>query len=294
MLILKGSAPRATSTGSCAAAIRRNGGRSAGRAPAVGDRLRVPPIRAAPAPAAAARTGPAEVAAVPPVLYEDDALLALDKPSGLAVHGGSGIAFGVIERLRRARPSARFLELVHRLDRDTSGILLVAKKRAALTALHAACARGGSKSTTSRWCAGAGAMASGLSISRLDVRHRRRRAARARRRQRARRAPLPLVRQWRDADRRWRADAEPGPAARTRSASPDAPRHPGRRRQVRRLRLESRTRTRGLRRMFLHAHRIRFAHPVDGREIVVESPLPADLARFVARLDEDDRAGAHA
>ncbi len=66
-----------------------------------GDRLRVPPIRTAPPRRAAA--GPAEVGSVPPVLYEDDALIALDKPSGLAVHGGSGISFGLIERLRRAR-----------------------------------------------------------------------------------------------------------------------------------------------------------------------------------------------
>ncbi len=64
-------------------------------------------------------------------------MLALDKPAGLAVHGGSGISFGAIERLRLARPAAAFLELVHRLDRDTSGVLLVAKKRSALTALHA-------------------------------------------------------------------------------------------------------------------------------------------------------------
>ena len=70
------------------------------------------------------------------MLYEDDALLALDKPAGVAVHGGSGVSFGVIEQLRTARPAARFLELVHRLDRETSGILLVAKKRSALTGLQ--------------------------------------------------------------------------------------------------------------------------------------------------------------
>jgi 23S rRNA pseudouridine955/2504/2580 synthase len=71
-----------------------------------------------------------------PLLYEDDALLAIDKPAGVAVHGGSGVSFGVIEQLRTARPAARLLELVHRLDRETSGILLVAKKRSALTALQ--------------------------------------------------------------------------------------------------------------------------------------------------------------
>ena len=77
-----------------------------------------------------------------PILLEDDALIALDKPAGLAVHGGSGIQAGLIEQLRASRPQAPFLELVHRLDRDTSGILLVAKQRKALVALHRALAEG--------------------------------------------------------------------------------------------------------------------------------------------------------
>jgi len=96
-----------------------------------GDEVRVPPVRTAPrsiVPAAPAREFT--------VLHEDDALLAIDKPAGVAVHGGSGVAFGVIEQLRRARPQARFLELVHRLDKETSGVLLLAKKRSALTALQ--------------------------------------------------------------------------------------------------------------------------------------------------------------
>ncbi|MFM7294590.1 MAG: RluA family pseudouridine synthase [Burkholderiales bacterium] len=71
------------------------------------------------------------------IVFEDDALLAIDKPAGLAVHGGSGIHLGVIEAMRLTRPDAKFLELVHRLDRDTSGILLIAKKRSALTRMHA-------------------------------------------------------------------------------------------------------------------------------------------------------------
>jgi hypothetical protein len=70
------------------------------------------------------------------VLFEDEHLLAIDKPAGVAVHGGSGVSSGVIEQLRRARPTARFLELVHRLDRETSGVLLLAKKRSALTAVQ--------------------------------------------------------------------------------------------------------------------------------------------------------------
>ncbi len=70
------------------------------------------------------------------VIYEDDALLAINKPSGYAVHGGSGLNFGVIELIRHARPKAKFLELVHRIDRETSGILLIAKKRSALVNMH--------------------------------------------------------------------------------------------------------------------------------------------------------------
>ncbi|MBS1196911.1 MAG: ribosomal large subunit pseudouridine synthase [Proteobacteria bacterium] len=101
----------------------------------VGDKLRLPPIRLA------ERTADAVVDAAKervdlPILYEDEALLVINKPDGMAVHGGSGVSFGVIEALRRQRPEAKFLELAHRLDRETSGILLVGKKRLALTALH--------------------------------------------------------------------------------------------------------------------------------------------------------------
>lgn len=101
----------------------------------VGDSIRVPPIRVAERP----RDEIAEAAQQRvdlPVIYEDDAMLVIDKPEGIAVHGGSGVSFGVIEALRRQRPQAKFLELAHRLDRETSGILLIGKKRLALTALH--------------------------------------------------------------------------------------------------------------------------------------------------------------
>lgn len=70
------------------------------------------------------------------VIFEDEHLLAIDKPSGLAVHGGSGVSYGAIELLRAARPDSHYLELVHRLDRATSGCLLLAKKRSALRRLH--------------------------------------------------------------------------------------------------------------------------------------------------------------
>ncbi|EOV8086899.1 23S rRNA pseudouridine(955/2504/2580) synthase RluC [Providencia huaxiensis] len=104
---------------------------------AEGDQVRVPPVRVAEREAAPVSAKLDKVAALANcILFEDDVLLVLNKPSGTAVHGGSGLSFGVIEGLRALRPEARFLELVHRLDRDTSGILLVAKKRSALRALH--------------------------------------------------------------------------------------------------------------------------------------------------------------
>ncbi len=99
-----------------------------------GDVVRLPPVRVSDK-IAEKLDNPAPAREFP-ILLEDDHLIALDKPAGVAVHGGSGVSFGVIEQLRRARPQAKFLELVHRLDRETSGILLVAKKRSALTNLQ--------------------------------------------------------------------------------------------------------------------------------------------------------------
>ncbi|HTT12780.1 MAG TPA: RluA family pseudouridine synthase [Burkholderiaceae bacterium] len=99
---------------------------------AVGDRVRIPPLRLAASNTPAARPAPV----MPPILFEDEHLLVVDKAAGFAVHGGSGVTFGIIEQVRSARPNQPFLELVHRLDRETSGILLLAKTRRALVALH--------------------------------------------------------------------------------------------------------------------------------------------------------------
>ena len=96
----------------------------------IGDKVRIPPMRVGEKQTLKLR--PLEL----PIKYEDDALLVVDKPSGVAVHGGSGVSFGVIESLRAARPQAKFLELAHRLDRDTSGLLILCKKRSALVELH--------------------------------------------------------------------------------------------------------------------------------------------------------------
>jgi 23S rRNA pseudouridine955/2504/2580 synthase len=257
---------------------------------AAGDELRIPPIRAA-TPAAARRgPPPADAAPVPPILYEDADLIALAKPAGMAVHGGSGISFGVIERLRQDRPDAKLLELVHRLDRDTSGVLLVAKKRSALTALHAQ-------------------LRDGAVDKRYDV------LVRGNWRGAVRKVDVALASSVSaHGERRVRVDPE-GRAARTtfrlQRAWPahepplallEAELETGRTHQIR-VHLAhlgfplagddkygdfawNRTLAKqGLRRMFLHARRLSFAHPSDGRAMTIEAPLADDLSAFVAALD---------
>jgi 23S rRNA pseudouridine955/2504/2580 synthase len=254
---------------------------------AVGDDLRIPPVRIA-SPTAPRR--PAAATALP-ILYEDDALIAFDKPPGLAVHGGSGISFGLIEQLRAARPKARYLELVHRLDRDTSGVLLVAKRRAALLALHACFREGGAD-------------------KRYLV------LVRGRWRDAKRRVELPLTRFLTGAgERKVRVEHDGGQAARTvfhrrrvwEAFEPpvsllEAELHTGRTHQIRvhlthlgfplagddkygDFAWNRALAKQGLKRMFLHAWRLSLPHPTYARQLELESPLPADLAAFVARLD---------
>lgn len=274
--------------------VRVNKGRAApDRRLAEGDVVRLPPVRTAarePRSAAAAKPTPPRAFRVP-ILYEDDAFLAVDKPAGLAVHGGSGIAHGLIEQLRAARPAARFLELVHRLDRDTSGVLLVAKQRAALVALHAALRAG-------------------------DVDKRYHVLVRGRWRDALRTVRAPLHKfATQEGERRVRVDAQ-GRASETvfrRIAT--WPRHEpplalleaelktGRTHQIRvhlahigfvlagddkygDFAWNKELHAQGLRRMFLHAHRLALRHPAAGEPLVLESPLPADLAAFVATLGE--------
>ncbi len=263
---------------------------------AAGDQLRVPPIRAA-APATRAGTAPAGAGAIPPILFEDDAIVALNKPAGLAVHGGSGISYGLIERLRQARPDARFLELVHRLDRDTSGVLLVAKKRAALVGLHAQLREGQTDKrylvlVRGKWRDAVRAVE--LSLTKFVTGDGERRV-RVESEGRSARTVFRLLRKW--------PDAEPP------MALLEAELDTGRTHQIR-VHLThigfplagddkygdfawNRTLVKqGLKRMFLHAQRIRFAHPVSGDEITVEAPLPPELARFVARLDAGREAAS--
>lgn len=261
-----------------------------------GAEVRVPPVRTAqrhlPGGPSGESVGPGlrrTAGPLPPVLYEDQAILAVDKPAGMAVHGGSGIAFGVIERLRQARPEARFLELVHRLDRETSGVLLLAKKRSALTHLHAQ-------------------MREGTVDKRYQV------LVRGRWRDAMRRVALPLLSTTQGETRHVRVAAE-GKAASTvvrrervwRDLAPplsllEAQLETGRTHQIRvhlahlgfplagddkygDFEWNRALAKQGLKRMFLHARRLAFVHPLEGTPVVVESPLPAELVRFVQGLD---------
>jgi len=242
---------------------------------ATGDRIRVPPVRVAergdPEPAPHYRL---------PVLFEDEWMLAIDKPSGIAVHGGSGVAHGVIESLRSMRPEARFLELAHRLDRETSGILLVAKKRSALTGLHEALRERG---MDKRYLAG---VAGRFRNERQRVR-------------------LALAK--RDTAQGKRVSvSEGGQEAETvfhlverreRASLLEAELLTGRTHQIRvhlahlkhpvlgddkygDFELNKSLRKEGLKRMFLHAAKLGLDHPVTRERIQLESPLPADLKRF--------------
>jgi len=119
--------------------VRINSGRAAAdQRLSVGDEIRIPPMRVSSRPQAPALSA----APMLPVVFEDEHLLVVDKPAGMAVHGGSGISLGAIERIRAARPNQPYLELAHRLDRDTSGLLLLGKSRRALLQLHAALRQG--------------------------------------------------------------------------------------------------------------------------------------------------------
>jgi 23S rRNA pseudouridine955/2504/2580 synthase len=228
-----------------------------------------------------------------PIAYEDEALLVVNKPAGVAVHGGSGISFGVIERLRAARPQARVLELAHRLDRETSGLLIVAKKRAALTALHAA-------------------LREGRVAKRYLV------LVRGKWSRETRDVVLPLRKRVTAAGERRVSVAEGGQESRTRfeplracdgftllAAHLDT----GRTHQIRvqlahlgfpiagddkygNFELNRELARRGLKRMFLHAAELELEHPATGARLALSAPLPDDLQRFLDGLG--DGKDAHA
>lgn len=251
----------------------------------MGDTIRMPPIRTAERPAQAAV--PAREFAI---AFEDEALIIVDKPAGVAVHGGSGVSFGVIEQLRRARPQAKFLELAHRLDRETSGLLVVAKKRAALVRLHDQFREG---DIAKRYLA---LVKGGW---RNELQHVR----------------LPLLKYLTaEGERRVCVDPEGKVShsvvrlvARWQNFSlVEVELKTGRTHQIRvhlahlgfplagddkygDFSLNRELQKTGLKRMFLHAARLNLPHPLSDAPLAFESPLPPELRNFVAQLDAHEK-----
>ncbi len=259
--------------------VRVNSGRvAASHRLAVGDRIRVPPVRLAEREAGDAPAAALEL----PVLFEDDHILAVDKPAGLAVHGGSGIAHGVIERLRAGRPEAKFLELAHRLDRETSGVLLLAKKRSALTALHEDLRE---RAMDKRYLVAVDGRVRDL-MRRVKVALRRYSTAEGERR------VAVDEREGQEAETIFRRLARSGEFSLL-----EAELLTGRTHQIRvhlahighpvlgddkygDFTLNKALRKLGLKRMFLHAAQLSFTHPATGEPVTVRSPLPAELEAF--------------
>jgi 23S rRNA pseudouridine955/2504/2580 synthase len=244
-----------------------------------GDRVRVPPMR----------LGRRSTKSAPPldlpVVFEDDALLVVNKPAGTAVHGGSGVSFGVIEQTRAARPQLKFLELAHRLDRETSGLLILAKKRSALTALHAALREGRVRKEYLTLVKGAW-------------------------RNDKQRVDLPLKKfLTQSGERRVSVDKE-GRESQTVFRKKRGLRDftllsaellTGRTHQIRvhlthlgfpiagddkygDFELNRALAKQGLKRMFLHAGDLEFSHPLSGETVKLHAPLPEDLSRFLESL----------
>lgn len=268
--------------------VRVNGGRVQQTYRLVeGDEVRIPPIRVA----ESSRSAPAPAGKALPVVFEDDALIVIDKPAGKAVHGGSGVSYGVIEQLRSQRPELRMLELAHRLDRETSGLLIVAKKRSALTALHDMMREGKIEKryltlVPGRWS---------NPLQHVKVPLHKYLTAEGERRVRVSDEGKPshsivrLVKRWRD------------------YSLLEVELKTGRTHQIRvhlthlgfplcgddkygDFALNKRLEGQGLRRMFLHAARLQFVHPVTGEVMAFEAPLPDELQAFIDALGAAEKA----
>ena len=266
-----------------------------------GDLLRIPPVRTAEKQRSSENRAQAVPAREFTIIYEDDALLVIDKPAGTAVHGGSGVSFGVIEQIRRARPEARYLELVHRLDKDTSGLLMIAKKRSALVKLHEAIRNDHPKK-----------IYLALGVGRLpnDRFH----------------VKLPLFKYTGAQGEKMVRVSEDGQSAHTifrvlnrfsdgllhqvglsDLTFVEATLKTGRTHQIR-VHLQSqdcpiagderygdyqankRLQKLGLKRMFLHASELHLAHPLTGEKLILKAPLPQELAQFVSMLENQEKA----
>ncbi|MER2553505.1 MAG: RluA family pseudouridine synthase [Thauera sp.] len=253
----------------------------------VGDEVRIPPLRVA----EPTHSAPAPVGKPLPVVFEDDALLIIDKPSGKAVHGGSGVSYGVIEQLRVQRPELRMLELAHRLDRETSGLLIVAKKRSALTVLHDMLREGRIEKryltlVPGRWSNPLQHVKAPLHKYLTAEGERRVRVAEE---GKAAHSIVRLVRHWRE------------------FSLLEVELKTGRTHQIRvhlthlgfplcgddkygDFALNKRLQGEGLKRMFLHAAQLRLAHPLTGEALALESALPDDLRSFIERLDAAEKS----
>ncbi|MBL8398731.1 MAG: RluA family pseudouridine synthase [Candidatus Accumulibacter sp.] len=258
-----------------------------------GDLLRIPPVRIAQQDTVSRAGGATHL----PLLHEDDCMLVIDKPAGIAVHGGSGVSLGVIEALRQQRPPGRFLELAHRLDRETSGILLLGKKRSALLALHETFRRhgttGGGHGADKRYLV----LVSGRWLAPL------------------RQVSLPLYKYLLPSGERRVRVADDGKPAQTvfrllarwqNYSLLEAELCSGRTHQIRvhlahlgfpiagddkygNFDLNKSLARQGLKRMFLHAWKIRLPHPADGRQVAFEAPPPPALTNFLQRLSDQEQ-----
>lgn len=268
--------------------VRVNDGRSrASTRLQGGDRVRIPPLRV-PDPT----VEPAEGLSIDlKVLFEDEFLIVVDKPAGLAVHAGSGVRAGLIEILRRQRPQDRFLDLVHRLDRETSGCLLLARRRSALRRLHEdlRIKPGGNKQFSKKYQA--------LLLGVWDARNNvieiplRKNAERG-----GERIVVP------DADGRYARSFFTVMQQFEQSALMEVSLFTGRTHQIRVHAAASGHpvlgdekygdkdanavfRSVGLRRLFLHATELGFLHPVTQERVLVRSPLPRKLGEVLRTLD---------
>ena len=270
--------------------VRVNGGRcQAQRKLDTGDVVRVPPLRVAERGEQDVPESLVRQRLEGRILHEDEDFLVVDKPAGMAVHGGSGLSYGVIEGLRAIRPQAKFLELVHRLDRETSGCLLVAKKRSALKHLHELFrADHQVKKTYLALLVGAWARKQLL-------------------------VEAPLKKNILQSGERMVKVAKDGKPSRTefrrlrkfaQATLVEANLFTGRTHQIRvhatvlghavagdgRYGEEAQNlafRRLGLKRLFLHAAELSFAHPRDGRLFHVQAPLDAELQEFLDSLPSE-------
>lgn len=245
---------------------------------AIGDIVRIPPVRVAEATAEAIVQPALKFSLENQILYEDDGFIVLNKPSGFAVHGGSGVSGGIIEALRQIRPQQKFLELVHRLDKETSGCLLIAKKRSALRVLHEMFRGDGIQKTYLALLAGQF-------------------------KRKTQRVDVPLLKNVAQGGERMVVVSQAGKPAETMFTRLKAFREAtlvqaapktGRTHQIRvhaawlghpivgddrygQDDVNKAFKQRGYKRLFLHAEQLRFAHPLTGAPLHFKAPLPADL-----------------